>query len=552
VNMQKGNTLQSGIRTEMVVRLPILLLSASILALFLILPYQSLNSDVTTFGLMGNDLLRHGYLPTLTYGQNYLFSITPYVYALVRRLAPSFSCALALTLAGALISVTGLWLVYESFLAAQRRMARPLFIPALLFCLLIGASHSYGYDLSENSGLEISILLLGVVLLTASRIEAGLYTGRKDNWGAWITLGSAASYAVYSRPQIAAYAVCLICPLLYMIGRRMGWYAFFRNAVWLVIGLCIGYFPMLCHDVFRAANWPFAYRIHTPMGSGHQMVAALRLLWNDIMPRMFMVSRDAPVYSVLIIALAMVALVAGGAALARWRGITVTDIALVGGSLIVLAVMIALPNLSVNQESRRYCLHTFLAVVWLFCRFCVPSGRRAWPAIALVTAIVFLTVAPWRARLQDKVQRNAQVRIAEREFVPELMRYDTPVLCNYWDAYLLAFLSDGRLKIDAFPWQLVRTYGWLKKSEMRRQTLWLIRSGYGHDTFESLKKEIDPNALITLAHQDFSMQLFNSPCELWFWDDGSVAVELMQKHHPRYFTTTYPPGSVSQCNMNER
>jgi hypothetical protein len=169
-----------------------------------------------------------------------------------------------------------------------------------------------------------------------------------------------------------------------------------------------------------------------------------------------------------------------------------------------------------------------------------------------VTAIVFLSLAPWRARLQDKIQENAQIRIAEQEFVPALMRYNTPVLCDYWDAYLLAFLSDGRLKIDAFPWQLVRTYGWLKEPEMRRQTLWLIRAGYGHDTLESFKKEIGSTTLAKLKNQDLPMQLFDRPCELWFWNNGSVAVELMQKHHPEYFTTPYPPGSASRLNMNER
>jgi hypothetical protein len=466
------------------------------------------------------------------------------VYALVRWLAPALSCVTALALAGSLLSLTGLWLICESFMAAQRMTSRPIFVPTLLFCLLIGASHSYIYDLSENSSIEVSLLLLGIVFRAAGRIEAGLRLDRmKLNWGAWILLGSATAYAIYSRPQIAAYAVCLAAPLLYMIASRRGWGKLFTSMIGLGAGLFIGYIPMLCHELFRAACWPFAYHILTPVGSSHHMAQALRLFWGDILPRMFMLNGDTPVYFLLTIALITAALAGGAAALTRRRGATVTDAAWVWGSLIVLAAMVVLPNLSVNMESRRYCLHTFLAVVWMFCRFCVPGGRRGWPAIILVVAIVCLSVLPWRARLHDKAQINTRVRLAEQEFVPELMRCGAPVLCDYWDAYLLAFLSDGQLKIEAFPWQLVRTYGWLKEPEMRRRTLWLVRSGYGHDTSERLKEDLGTNALIALKRQDLALRLFGRPCEFWSWDDGSVAVDLMKKHHPKYFTTVYPPGS---------
>ncbi|MCX7009553.1 MAG: hypothetical protein NTY53_20305, partial [Kiritimatiellaeota bacterium] len=92
-------------------RLPVLLLTGWALALNLSMPYRGLDSDVATFGLMGNDLLHLGYVPTLTYGQNYLFSITPHLYALLRWLCPTLSAVMALTLAGSLLSLGGLWLV---------------------------------------------------------------------------------------------------------------------------------------------------------------------------------------------------------------------------------------------------------------------------------------------------------------------------------------------------------------------------------------------------------------------------------------------------------
>ena len=77
--------------SAVLVRLPFLLLAAALFTLYVRLPYRILNSDVAVFGLMGEDILKYGYLPTYAYGQSYLFSILPYVYAAIRWLAPALS-----------------------------------------------------------------------------------------------------------------------------------------------------------------------------------------------------------------------------------------------------------------------------------------------------------------------------------------------------------------------------------------------------------------------------------------------------------------------------
>ena len=109
----------------------------------------------------------------------------------------------------------------------------------------------------------------------------------------------------------------------------------------------------------------------------------------------------------------------------------------------------------------------------------------------------------------------------------------------------LAFLADGRARIETFPWNLVRTYGWIKEQDMRRRTLWRAASGYGKHTYTRLEQELGVVAMKRLRDSRTRNKLLGRDCELLDFGEGDSAVTLMKKHQDRYFSTTYPPHSVA-------
>ena len=527
-------------------RLPILALLTAFLCLSLALRYRTVNADAAVFGLMGDDLLRHGYLPTLPYGQLYLLSITPYIFALVRWIMPHvLSPVVPFVIAGVLLSGTGLWLLYESLLSAQRSRGRPALLAGLLFCALVAASPGYIFDISENSSIEISLLLMGVVMFAGSRIEEVQREGGATRAGAWFALGAGTAYAYCARPAIVPYGACLALLLLagaWKRGDRRDWGV---ALLALATGLLAGCLPMLLHEWLRAPVWPFSYTVHPHVGSGAQVRWSLNVLFTGILPRTFMVGDDAPVYRVVKLFWVAVALAGAGVAMVRRpRSVSALDWTWVAASLLLLAIVALSPQLSASSQNRRYCEHIFLGVAWLFCRFCLPT--RGWRRLApagLVAALALFAVVLWPRWFERERQQNENVRYAAEVVVPELMRAGGPIFADYWDAYLLAFLSDQQLPIEAFPWQLVRTYGRLSEETVQRKAFWLVRSGYGHATWNVLEADFGADAMSRLQRINLESKLWGRACELWHWDDGAYAVALMKKHHPFYFSTIYPPGS---------
>jgi hypothetical protein len=514
-------------------RLPLLLLVAWALALNLSMPYRGLDSDVATFGLMGNDLLRHGYWPTLTYGQNYLFSLTPHLYALLRWLWPALSAPLALTLAGSLQTLAGLWLVYEALLRTEARAGRRLW-PLIAFCVFIAGSWNYLFDLAVFSSIETSLLLLGLMVFAAARIESSPSFSRAG----WGLLGLAAGFALCSRPQMLLFAAPAIVLLLRREQRR-------RNAVLVLLaGALLGYLPMLLHGLLRAADWPFQHHLPVQLLTFKKLVAAAGVFFGQIAPRIFALSLEHWPHALLVLGWIVTGCVAY---LLAWRRrdaalSTLDHIWMLGGLALVLLMLLA-PQLSLNQENRRYCLHLFLVVAWLAARFLGTPGWRRTAASAFLAALTLSALPAWREQLANARADDAARRTAEREFIPFLQQQGAPVLAHYWDAYLLAFLADGRLKIEAYPWDLVRTYGLLTEKEMTRRSFWLVTAGRGKETWQRLAQELGPDAPRQMRRQDCPLRLLGRECELWEFADGRPGVALLQKYHPRYFTTPYPPGA---------
>ena len=530
-------------------RIPAFLLCVAALALFVALPYRSLDSDVTTFGIMGNDLLRLGYLPSLTYGQNYLFSFTPYSYALLRWVFPGLDPGLALVLGGAVFSITGLWLLAESLLVLLRgRGERPL-LPLGLFCLAIASSSLYLFDIETCSSIEMSLFLLGLVFYAAARLEAGATrnpAAALTSW--WLLLGLATSATLYTRPQIALYGIPLMVAFLARVRRLHGGRVAKRRGVLLAAGALAGYLPMLAHHVFRAADWPFRNHLHPKLALLKTGDTAARF-FKEVGARIFGVCADHPVFSAISLAWVALAILAFALAWRRNRSqpgfVSALDAAWLIGSLGIVLTMILVPAFVMDGESRRYCLHVLPATAWLFARF-VPlagGGWSRWAAAMFAMALAAASVPVWTSRIDSETLRNEGIRDIRDRFLPELMESQAVIITDYWDAYLLAFLADGKIKIEAFPWHSVRTYGLVGRDEMRRRTLWLVRTGFRQSTEEKLVKELGPGVLDRVTAQDMREPLLGHACQLWNLGDPESAVALMQKFRKQYFARPYPPGS---------
>ena len=528
---------------QLLLRLPFALLVTAACVLYIRWPCAGLNADSATFGIMGNDLLRRGYLPTLTYGQDYLFSITPYLYALVRWLAPAgLTPERALAIAGCLLAVGGLWLAFESLLSVQRRTGRPLFAAALVFGAVVAASPSYVMDLAETSSVELSLFLLGALMFGAARIEAARARGAAG-CGGWFLLGAVIAHAVSSRPQTLLYAVVVVPALLLSARRRSVGQARDLRPLWAFAGgAALGCLPMLCHWLFRAAAWPFAYHVPVHFGTLSHIRRAAALLMREILPRIVSLDPAYPVHSVVVVATILAAL-GGYAWFSRRRRtqMSALDHAWLLGSVLSIAVMILYPKLAVAVGNRRYCLHVLLAVAWLAARFAVPARGAPLYACAGAAALALAVLPAWPGWLAGARAADEQVLAARPGIIPELARLDRLVLADYWDAYPLAFLADGHLRVECLPWQMVRTYGRYSPAEMTN-AVWLVREGRGQSTLAALTAELGPQALAAIRSVPLQHALFGRPAELWMLQEGA-AVELMNRHHPRYFTTPYPPGS---------
>ncbi len=528
-------------------RIPAFLLCVAALALFVALPYRSLDSDVTTFGIMGNDLLRLGYLPSLTYGQNYLFSFTPYSYALLRWVFPGLEPGLALVLGGAMFSIPGLWLLAESLLVLLRGRGENPLLPLGLFCLAIASSSLYLFDIETCSSIEMSLFLLGLVFYAAARLEAGATrnpAAALTIW--WLLLGLATSATLYTRPQIALYGIPLMVAFLARERRLHGTRTAKRRGALLAAGAIAGYLPMLAHIVFRAADWPFRNHLHPKLALLKVGKTSARF-FTEVGARIFGVCADHPVFSAISLAWVALAILAFALAWRRNRSqpglVTALDSAWLIGSLSIVLTMILVPAFVMDGESRRYCLHVLPATAWLFARFAPLGGWRRWAAAMFAMALAAASVPVWTSRIESETLRNEGIRDIRDRFLPELMENQAVIITDYWDAYLLAFLADGKIKIEAFPWDSVRTYGLVGREEMRRKTLWLVRTGFRKSTQEKLVKELGPGVLDRVTAQDMREPLQGHACQLWDLGDSESAVALMQKFRKQYFAKPYPPGS---------
>lgn len=538
-------------------QLPILLVAGAIYAFYLRLPFSSIDSDSATFALMGEDIYHYGYLTTLTYGQNYLFSITPYVYAAFKALLPkTVPWAFLLAAAGGLLAMSGLWMIYASFLSVCEQTRRRMWLSAALFAVLLLAMPKHFFDFGGNASTELSYFTVGLMLLAASRVTVRLRAGQPAALGWWFLFGLAFGYGIYSRIQTCAYG---LIPLLMLLWQQRNT----RRTLLAAIGafgggVLLASLPMVLHSIYRAPTWPFTMHLDTHWADAKARLEMFDILLRKVFPAMFSFDGELGLPNFRE-ELVLVWAVAGATGyfyfLFRRRSeMTPLDHAMFWTPLIVLAIILTHTHMIIDQSNRRYCLQTVEALTWIFCRFCVPmipalaSNRPPirWPklvAAGFCGLLLMSAALPWRDEIVLHLNKNVQAKLARRDLIPELAQYNAVIIANYWDAYVLALLAEGRLKIEAQPWFWVRTYGLINEAEMQANTLWLIRRGDGRSTVSMLQKEIGHAFIGQAQCTPLRSEFMSMPCELLNLPDEAATVGLMKKYHPRYFSTPYPPGA---------
>ncbi|TAN37328.1 MAG: hypothetical protein EPN23_05930 [Verrucomicrobia bacterium] len=547
------------------VRLPFLLLAVGLFVLYVRLPYRILNSDVAVFGLMGEDILRYGYLPTYAYGQNYLFSLLPYVYAAIQWLIPTLSNIMTLKVAGFALSIIGLWLWFEALLLAQQRNHWSRGVAATVFCLLVASSSSYLFDIQEHSSLELSLFLLGLISFFAARIDLALATQGQSRGVDWLLFGIGLAHALYSRPLVLAYGVVMLIWLVAAAWQRTPDWRLRWPLYGLLAGVLIGYLPMLLHGMLRAPAWPYDFHTHTPLAHCDKAHPGSSVFWT-----IFRIIFDLRLCHGVLSTIIIIWLLATGWFLLRYlqrdrrQALTVLDVALPLGTLLIVAVMGLFPNLSVNATHRRYCEHAFLVAVWLFARFALPTLQRRWLVVGGAVILLLASLQSWRARLFYEVHVNDEMAQQLPAMVAELKEYKTPILADFWVAYELRFIAGGDLLIETYPWQFVRTYNAVPRVCLEQRCLWLVHETASGAVKQELRARAHPG---TWEHRPVhalrSPMLFRQ-FEYWeigapttpdewrahegkadlhysLWElDPHESVRLMAFYNPRYFLTPNP------------
>lgn len=542
-------------------QLPMLLLVGALYVFFMRLPFCCLDSDAVTFGLMGEDIYKYGHWTTLAYGQNYLFSITPYVYAAFKAILPkTVPWAVILAAAGGLLSLSGLWMIFQSFLSAAKQTQRRSSVATIMFCVLLLGLPKHLFDFGGNASTELGYFSLGLLMWSASKLAEALRAGQAPRSRWWLIAGLAFGYGLFSRPQMCAYGLFPLALLLWQQWRAGGaGKIFFLAGGWTAAGLLTGCLPMLLHGLFRSPSWPFSMELGSQLADAATRRELFTVLIHKVIPALFGFDDRCgpPTFQDNLVLLWVGAALAGYLYFLMWRRTELTpmDHGWFWGPFIVLAVMLTHTHMVIDQSNRRYCLQMVEAMIWLFCRFCVPvravvaSNRPAafrtpmTLAISLSLLLLLSSVLSWRDEVTAKLNRNVQGKLVRRDLIPELQKHKAVIIANYWDAYILLFLSEGQLRVEAQPWFWVRTYGRISAAEMQSKTLWLAREGDGHSTSTMLAGELGAPLLEKVKIIPVASKFMNSSCELWSLPDNRAAITLMQKYHPRYFSTVYPPGS---------
>ncbi|MBI5814552.1 MAG: hypothetical protein HZB29_02950 [Nitrospinae bacterium] len=520
-------------------RTPFIILAAWIIYLFAAYPFSAVNADVADFGILGDDLIKYGYLPTFPYGQDYLFSLTPYLYALLRLALPAtVSSAIVIKGAGAVFLLAGLFMMSEAIAVTERSEGRDPVFRSAVFCAFVAVFPTHLFTINEMASLEMSFFTLGAIILAGAKIEPAIGGNGVAGLRFPLMFGGALGFAMISRPQAAVYGFCALSVLVAKTWRKAGARSVALLAAPIVAAAAAGWTPVILHKIFRAHKWPFTLKTGIHISSMSELHDRIELFYRKIIPSMFDLGPDQPVFSALAALGALLALGWFFAAAFKDRRISAADFQFVAGSAIIVAVMLAIPGMSASTGHRRYILHAFTGTAWLFASWACMGLWRKRGAALLLAAIAVLSIPMWRERLDGEKERNMNF-IDTAAMVPGLAAHGYIFIADYWDAYLLVFISGGKVKAEPLPWQLVRRYGAIPEKEMAENSVWIIPEGLGGEVHEKLASNFGrPDAI-----REMYITLFGKRRVMTWFDDGSMAAKMMRRENPLYFPTRYPPGS---------
>lgn len=424
------------------------------------MPYYGYNSDLAVFGLMSTDLARHGYLPTLMYGQDYLLSVTPYLGAGAQFLGTeSF---LSMRLAGLLLSYIGIWLTWEAFLLRHRGSFEAKTYVAFVFpILLLTTPMNYFSSLNRFDSTELTHFCLGAGLfLSVCSVPYDRYKV------CWLGVGAMLGYTYCCRPQSLIYTGAVLFAV-HGLGLRK-WHRIGP----LLLGACIGYVPMLLHKLLRASRWPeWAIAPKLELGNLQEISNQSRVLFGEILPWTWQL-RDShqPATWMASVFLGAVILSLVSGKLSR------VSYGLAGGAATTLLLLMTVKNLTVDLGSARYCVTLPLIGVWCVCEAALKDKRHA-RILLLFSCLFLLTSLPtWREVNREAERASRSVESSKTQLL-EVLPQDRLIFADYWDAYDFAFLVDDQIPFESLPYQTVRRVGAFSPILAKRKSpsLFLIR-----------------------------------------------------------------------------
>lgn len=414
---------------------------------------------------------------------------------------------------------------------------RERLVAGATFCFLLLCSPAFIFELGINAGVENMFFLIGIVAYAVARIGKAIDEGHAAPVWLWLIFGIATGFGWYCRPHVMFYSAAAMPFLLFWYRKQC-----LAAALSMGGGLLIGILPMILHHLFVAESWPYDLRIDSTMGTLSEIRGDIGMMLHGIIPKLYSMSADHLIHARISWFWIMLVPVLTGLALFRNR-LKIIDILWIGGTGLILLLMALIPALSFATEHRRHCFAMLPATAWALTTLAWNTKITRWLAIALTVVLFVVALPVWSDFAQKEGAYDQTLRETSSATIPELQQHGRIFLTDYWDAYLLAFLADGRITVEAFPWELVRTYGLISCGQLQEKTHWLIKSGYGHKPAIRLEKEFGINALKGITEIAVTNRLYGRECELWILAPDHDIAALYERMHPRYFQTTYPAGS---------
>lgn len=484
------------VRNKILLRLPLILMFCFWGFVLLSFPLIGFTSDVSIIGYMGEDLANGEIWPIVMYGTDKQVSSTPYLHAVIALLTgKALGPLTTLKMAGGVFGFLGVWLLYEALISSMRlkgRSSESTLVAGTAFCLVLGSNISFLVSLGDVSLTEQYHFCIGLQVFLITALSRRLLAGQTVPTGGWALLGIAVSYSYVVRPNAFLFGAAG-CALLFLFyaKRVLKWKAILP----FVGGLVLAYLPVVWHIACRRDSWPVgAFVPPLSFSNASEIGGQFRALTTEVLPYLFLFDRgSAPLtffglFWCLLALVGLVRLLHTG-----WRkfeqGSLVIEGTLLGGSLLVVGLMLFVRGVCVDWASSRYCLALVPVVAWWVVVGMV-RGRKSWLAVLFVSVLLTVfQVPPLLARLRtEAVRATVEVDSIDRlnEKYPGRLFF-----AKFWDAYEMDFVSSGSPAMVPFPFDNTRLFGRYAQRIRSEKPLWLIEEEQLDDVV-SKAQEVTP------------------------------------------------------------